>query len=135
VITNGLNIALELARLPHVRVIVVGGMLRHVSHSVVGPHAEQMVQGLNADRVFLGVDGLSVNIGLMTPDVLEAQLNAQYIRIAREVIVVADSSKFHRRSLSLIAKLDTVHRIITDDKIDQETAATLRVKGIEVIIV
>ncbi len=135
VITNGLNIAIELAKLPQVRLIVVGGMLRHVSHSVVGPHAEQMLQGLNADRLFLGVDGLDVNIGLMTPDVLEAQLNAQLIRVAREVTVVADATKFRRRSLSLIAKLESVHRIITDDAIDPETAATVRGKGIELIIV
>jgi DeoR family transcriptional regulator of aga operon len=135
VITNGLNLAIELAKLPQVRLIMVGGMLRHVSHSVVGPHAEQMLQGLNADRLFLGVDGLDMNIGLMTPDVLEAQLNAQLIRVAREVNVVADSTKFRRRSLSLIAKLESVHRIITDDKIDPETAATVRGKGIELVIV
>jgi DeoR family transcriptional regulator of aga operon len=134
VITNGLNIAIELAKLSQVRLIVVGGMLRHVSHSVVGPHAEQMLQGLNADRLFLGVDGLDVNIGLMTPDILEAQLNAQLIRVAREVTVVADATKFRRRSLSLIAKLESVHRIITDDTIDPETAATIRAKGIELVI-
>ncbi len=135
VITNGLNIGAELARLPFVRVIVIGGMVRHVSYSVVGPHAEHMLQGLNADRLFLGVDGLDVNIGLMTPDVLEAQLNAQLIKVAREVTVVADSTKFHRRSLSLIARLDSVHRIITDEGVDQDTLAAIRAKGIEVITV
>jgi DeoR family transcriptional regulator of aga operon len=134
VITNGINIALELARLSQVRLIMVGGMVRHVSYSVVGPHAEQMLQGLNADRLFLGVDGLDLNIGLMTPDVLEAQLNAQLIRVAREVNVVADSTKFKRRSLSLIARFDSVHRVITDDKIDAATATALRAKGIEVVI-
>ncbi len=134
VITNGLNIALELAKLPQVRVIVIGGMLRHVSYSVVGPHAEQMLQGLNADRLFLGVDGLDVNIGLMTPDVLEAQLNAQLIRVAREVNVVADASKFRRRSLSLIARLDSVHRVVTDTGIDAELANALRAKGIDLIV-
>ena len=134
-ITNGLNIALELARQSQICIIMVGGILRHVSCSVVGPHAEQMLQGLNADRLFLGVDGLDLNIGLMTPDVLEAQLNAQLIRVAREVSVVADSSKFKRRSLSLIARLDTVHRIITDDKIDADIAAAIRSKGIELVIV
>jgi DeoR family transcriptional regulator of aga operon len=113
---------------------MVGGMVRHVSYSVVGPHAEQMLQGLNADRLFLGVDGLDLNIGLMTPDVLEAQLNAQLIRVAREVNVVADSTKFKRRSLSLIARFDSVHRVITDDKIDAATATALRAKGIEVVI-
>ena len=102
VITNALNIAMELANLPHVRVIMIGGILRHMSYSLVGPHAEQTLRGLNADRLFLGVDGLDPEIGLSTPDVLEAQLNAMMIRVSREVIVVADSSKFERRSLSVI---------------------------------
>ena len=51
----------------------------------------------------------------MTPDVLEAQLNAIMIQVSREVVVVADSTKFQRRSLSVIAKLDSVHKLITDD--------------------
>src|SRR6266536_3573520 len=87
VITNALNIAMELANLPHVRVIMIGGILRQMSYSLVGPHAEQTLRGLNADRLFLGVDGLDPEIGLTTPDVLEAQLNAMMIRVARETVV------------------------------------------------
>jgi DeoR family transcriptional regulator of aga operon len=133
VITNGLNIAMEMARLSHVRLIMIGGMVRHVSYSVVGPHAEQMLRGLNADRLFLGVDGLDLQFGLMTPDVLEAQLNAMLIGVAREVNVVTDSSKFTRRSLSVIARLEAVHRVITDEGIDPGFAAALRAKGIDVL--
>jgi DeoR family transcriptional regulator of aga operon len=135
VITNALNIAMELANLPHIRVITIGGMLRHTSYSTVGPHAEQILRGLNADRLFLGVDGLDPTIGLTTPDVLEAQLNALMIRVAREVIVVADSSKFLRRSLSVIAGVTEVHRIITDDKVDPQIVADLRARNIEVMVV
>src|SRR3989442_13440235 len=93
VITNALNIAMELANLPHVRVIMIGGILRQVSYSLVGPHAEHTLRGLNADRLFLGVDGLDPEIRLSTPDVLEAQLNAVMIRVSPEVIVGPDGSK------------------------------------------
>ncbi len=134
VITNALNIAMELATVPFVRLIMIGGILRQMSYSLSGPHAEQTLRQLHADRLFLGVDGLDPEIGLMTPDVLEAQLNGLLIRVAREVNVVADSTKFKRRSLSLIARLEAVHRIVTDDKIDAETVAALRAKGIEVLI-
>ena len=54
----------------------------------------------------------------MTPDVVEAQLNAVMIQVSREVVVVADASKFQRRSLSVIAKLDVVHKVITDTGVD-----------------
>jgi len=135
VITNALNIAMELANLPHIRVIMIGGILRQMSYSTVGPQAEQILRALNADRLFLGVDGLDPEIGLTTPDVLEAQLNGLMIRVSREVTAVADSSKFHRRSLSLIADLSDVQRIVTDDGADPKLVASLRARNIEVMVV
>jgi DeoR family transcriptional regulator of aga operon len=135
VITNALNVAMELATMTSVRLIMVGGFLRHMSFSLLGPHAEQTLRGLHADRLFLGVDGLDPEIGLMTPDVLEAQLNAIMIQVSREVVVVADSSKFQRRSLSVIAKLDRVQKVITDENVTPEMVALLRSRRIEVILV
>jgi DeoR family transcriptional regulator, aga operon transcriptional repressor len=135
VITNALNIAMELANLPHVRVIMIGGILRQMSYSLVGPHAEHTLRGLNADRLFLGVDGLDPDIGLSTPDVLEAQLNAIMIRVSRDVIVVADSSKFRRRSLSVIATLDRVHKVITDDRASREMVDALKAQNVQVVVV
>ena len=81
------------------------------------------------------MDGLDPEIGLTTPDVLEAQLNAMMIRVSREVVVVADSSKFARRSLSVIAKLDGVHKVVTDDGVPPEMVAALRARSIEVVVV
>jgi DeoR family transcriptional regulator of aga operon len=135
VITNALNVAMELATVPAVRVIMVGGILRHMSFSLAGPQAEQTLRGLHADRLFLGVDGLDPEIGLMTPDVLEAQLNATMIQVAREVVVVADSSKFERRSVSVIAKLDSVHKLVTDSGVPEALLAALRSRNIEVLVV
>jgi DeoR family transcriptional regulator of aga operon len=126
---------MELANLPHVRVIMIGGLLRQMAYSLVGPSAEHALRGLHADRLFLGVDGLDPEIGLMTPDVHEAKLNAIMIEIARETVVVADASKFQRRSLSVIAKLDRVNKLITDDKASPELIALLRSRNIEVVTV
>jgi DeoR family transcriptional regulator of aga operon len=134
VITNALNVATELAALPECRIIMLGGILRATSLSLVGPQAEQTLRDLNADRLFLGVDGLDPVVGLTTPDVLEAQLNALMIRVSREVVVVADSSKFKERSLSLIARVESVHKVVTDDRADADTLTALRAAGVEVII-
>jgi DeoR family transcriptional regulator, aga operon transcriptional repressor len=135
VITNALNVAMELASLPHVRLIMIGGILRQMSYSLTGPHAEQTLRGLHADRLFLGVDGLDPDIGLMTPDVLEAQLNAVMIQVSRETVVVADSTKFQRRSLSVIARIEVVHKVITDSGATPEMVAALRARNVEVLIV
>jgi DeoR family transcriptional regulator of aga operon len=135
VITNALNIAMEIASLPHIRLIMIGGILRQMSYSLCGPPAEHALRGLHADRLFLAVDGLDPEIGLMTPDVLEAQLNTVMIEVSREVVVVADSSKFQRRSLSVIAKLDAVHKVVTDSGASPEVLAALRARNVEVIVV
>jgi DeoR family transcriptional regulator, aga operon transcriptional repressor len=135
VITNGLNIAMQLAGLRQVRVIMIGGLLREMSYSTVGPQAEQVLSGLTADHLFLGVDGLDPAIGLTTPDVLEAQLNTLMIRVSREVTVVADSSKFGRRSLSVIAGLSDVDRLITDHRADPAFIGAVQAHDIDVTLV
>jgi DeoR family transcriptional regulator of aga operon len=134
VITNALNIAVEFAKLPQAQTIMLGGIVRGEALSLVGPQAEQALSNLNADRVFLGVDGIDPDVGLTTPDVLEAQLSALMIRVSREVVVVADSSKFMNRSLSVIARLDAIHKIVTDEGIPDEMLSALRAAGVEVMI-
>jgi DeoR family transcriptional regulator of aga operon len=57
------------------------------------------------------------------------------IQVSREVVVVADSSKFERRSLSVIAKVESVHKLLTDTRVDAEKAEALRARGVEVIAV
>jgi len=134
VITNALNIALELANLPQVNIIMLGGMVRGAALSLVGPHAEQAMMNLNADRMFLGVDGIDPEVGLTTPDLLEAQLSGLMIRVSREVIAVADSSKFSQRSLSVIAKLDAIDKLVTDEGIPLNMVHAIQSAGVEVIV-
>jgi len=135
VITHALNIALELADSPDISLIVIGGIFRHISKSFVGPPAERMMSDLHADHFFLAVDGLDPETGPSTPDVLEAQLNAQMIRAAKEVSVIADATKFGRRSLSLIGDIRSIHRVITDNRVNEEMVCQLRKMGIEVVVV
>jgi DeoR family transcriptional regulator of aga operon len=135
VITNALNVAVTLAQAPHVRLVMLGGVLRPNSFALSGPQAEAALAGLHADRLFLGVDSLDPEIGLMTPHLLEAQLNAQMIRSARQVVAVADSSKLLRRSLSVIAKVERIHTLITDQGAHPDSVAALRTRGVEVVLV
>jgi DeoR family transcriptional regulator of aga operon len=132
VITNALNIAALLADVPSVRLIMPGGILRPESNSLSGHMAEAALANLQADRLFLGADGLDPERGVMTPHLPEAQLNAKMIEISRQVIVVADSSKLMRRNISLIARVEQLHVIITDAGANPEVVAELRRRGVEV---
>jgi DeoR/GlpR family transcriptional regulator of sugar metabolism len=134
VITYALNIAARLADAPNISMVMVGGILRQVSSAFVGPHAEQVIRTMHADHCFLGTVGLDLEVGLTTLDIMEAQLNRLMIHAAREVTVLADSSKFGRRSLVAIAELASVQRVITDTEAPAESVAALRAMGIEVIL-
>ena len=135
VVTNSLTIAWELSPVPDINLIMVGGMHRPISRSFAGPQAQKPLADLRVDHLFLGVDGLEPEVGPSTPDILEAELNATMIRSAREVTVVTDSSKIGRSSLSTIAPITSVNRIITDRGISGLHKEILEGKGIKVLVV
>jgi DeoR family transcriptional regulator, aga operon transcriptional repressor len=134
IITNATNIAAELADSP-VKVILTGGVLRRNSYSLVGPLAEESLRKLSADLLFLAVDGFEVRYGLTTPNLLEARVNRAMADSARRTVVVCDSSKFGRRSLSLILPTSAVHETITDRSIPKQDLKALREAQIEVTLV
>ncbi|MGB2633299.1 MAG: transcriptional repressor AgaR [Candidatus Acidiferrum sp.] len=134
IITNATNIAIELADSP-VEVILTGGVLRRNSYSLVGPLAEESLRKLSADLLFLAVDGFDVRYGLTTPNLLEARVNRAMAESARRTVVVCDSSKFGRRSLSLILPTSAVHETITDKNIPKQDLKALRDAKVEVTLV
>jgi len=132
VITNALNIAALLIDVPAVRLIVPGGILRRESNSLSGPMAETALAALRANRLYLGADAVDPQIGVMTPHLAEAELNAKMIGISQQVVVVADSSKFARRNISLIARVEQLHMLITDRAAPEDAVEQLRQRGVEV---
>src|SRR5271169_1679632 len=130
IITNAVNIAAELSG-TSVEVILTGGTLRKNSFSLVGPIAEETLRHLSADTLFLGVDGFDVHYGLTTPNLLESKVNRVMVEVAKRVIVVCDSSKFGRRSLSRIGPTSVVHQVITDHGIPKSDSRVLHKVGVE----
>ena len=134
VITNAFNIANLLINSQNINIIVPGGTLRKNSHSLVGSLAEKSFRNFYVDRVFIGVDGFDTTLGAFTPNIEEASLNQVMIEIAREVILVTDSSKFERRSLAFICSPSSVDVVVTDKNIKKEDLLKLQDANIEVII-
>jgi DeoR family transcriptional regulator, aga operon transcriptional repressor len=134
IITNAVNIAAELAGTA-VEVILTGGTLRQNSFSLVGPIAEETLRRLSADLLFLGVDGFDTHFGLSTPNLLEAKVNRVMVDVAKRTVAVCDSSKFGRRSLSLIAPPSALKEVITDRGIPKSDARVLKQAGIEITLV
>ena len=134
VVTNAVNIAAELSGTA-VEVILTGGTLRKNSFSLVGPIAEETLHRLNADILFLGVDGFDVQYGLSTPNLLEAKVNRVMVEVAKRTEAVCDSSKFGRRSLSLIVPPSALHQVVTDRGVLKSDVRLLKKAGIEVTLV
>ncbi len=134
VICNALNIISQLAQTKSVNLIVPGGYLRKSSSSLVGPLAEKNLQNLYVDKVFLGVDGFDTRHGIYTPNIEEAHFNEIMIEIAKEVIVICDSSKFFRKSLAFICGVSKIRYVITDNGIPDEDRKRLEDAGIKLII-
>ncbi|GEA14473.1 MAG: DeoR family transcriptional regulator, fructose operon transcriptional repressor [Moorella sp. (in: firmicutes)] len=134
VVTNALNVAWELAFIETIDLILTGGHLRHSTLSSVGPIADNTLQGLYVDKVFLATNGLDVERGLTTPNIYEAQTKQKMVKAGREVIVLADHSKFGRISLGLICPVTAVNRVITDPGAPVEDLERLKERGVEVIV-
>lgn len=134
IVTNAVNIAAELSGTA-LEVILTGGTLRKNSFSLVGPIAEETLHRLHADLLFLGVDGFDVEYGLSTPNLLEAKVNRVMVEIAKRKIAVCDSSKFGRKSLSLIAPPSALDEVITDHGMPKADTRALKKAGVEVTLV
>lgn len=114
VVTNGLAIAQELAAMPDVRVIMIGGDLRAENMSLVGPQAEAMLDGMWCDQLFLGAGAIADDGAIYSKDDREASLNALMLKRAAHRVLLADSSKFGLRTTYRVTALSELDVIVTD---------------------
>ncbi|MNP31993.1 Glucitol operon repressor [compost metagenome] len=134
VMTNSLTIVNALVELDNDQTILMpGGTYRKKSASFHGQLAENAFDHFSFDRLFMGTDGIDLNAGVTTFNevfsVSKAMCNA-----AREVILMADSSKFGRKSPNIVCSLESVDKLITDAGIEPAFRTALEEKGIKVIV-
>jgi len=133
VYTNGIKVAIELAHRPGIRTILTGGELYHTV-SLVGVFARSIFEKIRVDKLFLSVTGISEDLGLSGPSDVDADVKAAMIAASDRVILLADHTKFGRRSYVQVATLDAVHVIVTDDRTPDEYLQLFEQRGIEVLI-
>ncbi|WP_044362794.1 transcriptional repressor AgaR [Vibrio fluvialis] len=135
VMTNGLDVAMELASAPGVEVLMSGGLLRKNALSFSGSQAEAGLKNYRFDKFFLGVDGFDLRAGITTHDEQEASLNRLMCEISERVIAVADSTKFGKRSCHMIRAFGHIDTLVTDSDIPEDYLQGLRDMKVDVIIV
>jgi DeoR/GlpR family transcriptional regulator of sugar metabolism len=105
--------------------VVLTGGVRTPSDSLVGPVADQAIAALHFDMLFLGVHGISVEAGLSTPNLAEAETNRRLVQSARRVVVVADHTKWGVVGLSSFAALEQIDTLVTDSGLESEARAEI----------
>lgn len=133
VITNALNIACGLARRPSIDLIVLGGWLRHSEFSLLGHLTTQALQDLHADQIFHGIFGIDVEHGLTGANIQEVHTDRAMISAARELVVLADHTKFDRVGRVRLLPIDASSTVVTDTDAPAADVRGLRERGIVVI--
>ncbi|GGN02009.1 DeoR family transcriptional regulator [Thermus composti] len=132
VITSALNIALLLEGHPGITVIVTGGKLRPLQHSLVNPFGTLLLEELNADKAFLGCNGVHPERGFTNTNLEEAEVKKAMVRAAREVYFLADHSKLLQVAAAKIAPLSAATLLLTDRKAHPEALKALEEAGLRV---
>ena len=137
IITNSLDIEYALVPIietnPAIKVVSTGGMLYPRSRAFIGMTAEQALGHYFVDRTFLCVRGISLKHGLTVPVLEEIPVKQQMIKSARQVVVLADHTKFGQTRAGLIAPLQAAQLIITDDRLPLDVAQQFEAAGPQIV--
>lgn len=134
VITNSLKIALELMDSESVKVIMTGGIVRKGEGTTSGYWAEDMIEQFWVDKLFLGVGCVDMAQGIMDFHIEETNLRRHYLKHAKQIIALADYSKFGWKALNKVCSLNVIDLLVTDENTDKKYIKELRDKNIEVIV-
>src|ERR1700734_3106546 len=136
IITNAVNIAMELSNQPALNVTLTGGTMRWAgAFSLTGPTAIEMLSGVFMDKTFIGACGVDAQRGVTTIEPDEAAVFRAMVRQAKQVILLADSSKVAMISPALICPVTDIDILITDSGISSEALAGFKANGVQVLAV
>jgi DeoR family transcriptional regulator of aga operon len=136
VFTNGLTIALELeAAYPRISIVVTGGTLRPMQHSLVNPLGGNLLDGINASIAFIGCNGVDAKGGITNINLPEAEIKQRMVAAARTRIVVAEGRKVGVVELARVCAMEDVDELITDDTSDPDELDSIRALGVQVTVV
>ena len=135
VITNGLNIAMSLESAPGVSVIVTGGTLRPLQHSLVAPMGTLLLEKLKADIAFIGCNGVDLARGFTNANIAEAEIKQAMLESADRAVFLADHDKIGKVSGAFLANVASADLLVTDSGADPEILESLREGGLEIEIV
>ena len=133
ILTNSLPIVNQLLATSRNRVLLPGGTLYREQNIVLSPYAQDGIEHFWAQKLFTGCFGLN-RFGMMESDPLIVQAQGKLLQRAEELVVLADSRKFRQRSPMLVAGIERITTLVTDEGATDEELAVFRDAGVRVIV-
>ena len=134
-VTPSLHIAYTLSQHPNIRLILTGGILRPGELSLVGNMSERTFDNFFVDKLFLGIGGIDISAGLTEFNLEDALVKKAMVNSAKEIIVLADSSKFEHIAFAHVAPIGVIDHIVTDTSLDLNIHSMLESQNINVTLV
>ncbi|MFC4402736.1 DeoR/GlpR family DNA-binding transcription regulator [Gracilibacillus xinjiangensis] len=133
VLTNSVNVVLELSKKQHITVISTGGTLLARSLSYVGPLAERSLDLYHVNKAFLSCKGIHLERGISESNEQQARVKQKMIEIADTTYILADHYKFHTQAFAHVAELGRIERIITDCEVSDQDVEQLKEFGLQIM--
>lgn len=134
IITASLPIANVLVESPRSRLILTGGIVRVQEHSMIGHVAARTYEDFHLDKAFVGVGGVHPEAGLTEYNQDDTLIKQAMMRHAKQIIVLADSSKLGRTCFMTIGPLEEIDVLITDDSARPQDLEELRRRGVQTVV-
>jgi DeoR family transcriptional regulator, aga operon transcriptional repressor len=134
IVTNAVNIALELQGQSRGRVMMTGGLLNQNSYELVGNRVAESLQNIHLDITFLGASGIDSGFGISMSDEPEAAVGRAFRAAAERSVVLADHSKIGRRTFARLCHLNEIDLLITDGDAASEELSILQHAGLKVLL-
>jgi DeoR family transcriptional regulator of aga operon len=135
VITNGLSIALALeVAIPRFTVVVTGGTLRPLQHSLVNPSASGFLESVHVDIAFIGCNGIDPVRGVTNVNYPEAEVKRRMVQSSSRRVLIADGSKLGQTHLGVIGAVAEFEQLVTGGVVDAEIVQSLRGAGLQVLV-
>jgi len=133
VVTNSLPVAHLLSSSESIDLVIIGGCVRGRTAVAIGPMADSMLHSINVGKAFLSVAGIT-DRGYFNSNMMLVESEKAMLSSADRAIVVADSSKFGKVSLSRLCGLHEVHTVVTDSSLNSKWKEHLHLAGTEVVL-
>ncbi|MDV3426426.1 MAG: DeoR/GlpR family DNA-binding transcription regulator [Bacillota bacterium] len=134
VLTNSIDILLELGMREDTEVFIIGGSFRRNTRALVSPSSADFLKNFRVDKAFMGANCISLKNGFTTPNQTEAITKKAMIDISSNVYVLCDHSKFNKTTFSRICALDQIDAIITDENIEKNILLQYKEADVEILI-